>query len=142
MLRSEDEGGGASPNEADRGGRKKQVMRKKFVPPPGQEKLFGPAMFRVVSEYLYPEYERTLDSDSTTLLYAYNQQATVGPNLEGRPSCFLSFFGSKSANLKWQTWANLGRMTKTRAMKAFMETVYELDPSFMVRFTLYLSPLP
>ena len=131
------------------------------------EKFLGIAMFKVVSETLYPKYEGQMPESVRVNLYAYLQQSTVGPNLDPPPNCILSFFSPPSTNVKWcvinqcsiitncpyvltpyappphhpppthtspnrQTWRNLATMTKTKAMKSFMEMYMDTEPGFQV----------
>ena len=65
------------------------------------EKFHGVAMFKAVSETLYPKYQDRLPENVRVNLYAYLQQSTVGPNLDPPPNCLLSFFSPPSINSKW-----------------------------------------
>jgi len=97
-----------------------------------QQKLVGVAMFKIVSETLYPRTQSSMPEQVQVNLYAYHQQATIGPNTESPPNCLLSFISPPLTNVKWQTWRNLAAMPKAKAMKSFMEIYMDNDPEFLV----------
>lgn len=97
-----------------------------------QAKLLCVAMFKIVSETLWPRTESSMPERAQVNLYAFYQQATIGPNVESPPNCLLSFISPPLTNVKWQTWRNLGSMSKPKAMKAFMELYIDNDPDFLV----------
>ena len=90
------------------------------------------AAFKVVSETLCPRTQSQMPDQVQVDLYAYYQQATLGPNTESPPNCLLSFISPPLTNVKWQTWRNLAAMSKAKAMKSFMEMYIDNDPSFLV----------
>jgi len=113
---------------------RKMSSAEKAPPDPAalQQKLVGVSMFKIVSETLYPRTQSSMPEQVQVNLYAYHQQATIGPNTESPPNCLLSFFSPPLTNVKWQTWRNLAAMPKAKAMKSFMEIYMDNDPEFLV----------
>jgi len=65
-------------------------------------------------------------SNETKLkFYAYFKQATIGKCNTARPG-MLDFVGKA----KWDAWNELGDMSKEEAMKKYVDTITEQDPSW------------
>lgn len=64
-------------------------------------KMLGVSVFKVVSETLYPRHQYNMSESTQISLYAYNKQATIGPNLESAPNCLFAFFSPPLSNVKW-----------------------------------------
>ena len=62
---------------------------------------------------------------------AYYQQATIGPNNEPRPSCFVSFFSGGDVDKKWTCWKNLGNLSGEDARTKFLGEIMHVKPDFM-----------
>ncbi|EFJ47063.1 hypothetical protein VOLCADRAFT_121032 [Volvox carteri f. nagariensis] len=70
---------------------------------------------------------KTLSQENQLLLYALNQQATVGPNTTARP-----WGWNVVESTKWQGWKELGNMTTMEAMRLFVRTLDDEQPDWWV----------
>ncbi|CAI0551201.1 unnamed protein product, partial [Linum tenue] len=73
-------------------------------------------------------------SDTALLLYALNQQATVGPCNTPKPSAWNAVELSK-----WKSWQGLGNMVTTEAMRLFVKILEEEDPGWYSRASNFVS---
>jgi acyl-CoA-binding protein len=90
-------------------------------------------IFYTVVKYLYrdPIFTNSLTTEEAISLYGYYMQATIGPNVDARPSCLLFVFSSGIEDQKWQFWKNLGNMTKSDAATKFLGQIMHINPDFM-----------
>ncbi|KAG2499609.1 hypothetical protein HYH03_002549 [Edaphochlamys debaryana] len=68
---------------------------------------------------------KALAQENQLLLYALNQQATVGPNNTSKPWGF-----NVVENTKWQGWKELGKMARMEAMRLFVKGLEEEQPDW------------
>jgi acyl-CoA-binding protein len=66
-----------------------------------------------------------LDATKLLELYGLYKQATCGPNNTQQPSWF-----NVTAKRKWESWKNLGDISKVESMKQYIVLVNTLDPDW------------
>ncbi|GIL58353.1 hypothetical protein Vafri_13410 [Volvox africanus] len=86
-----------------------------------------PDKFHAAAKFwkLQPTGAKTLSQENQLLLYALNQQATVGPNTTTRP-----WGWNVVESTKWQGWKELGQMTTIEAMRLFVRTIDDEQPDW------------
>ncbi|GLC41365.1 hypothetical protein PLESTB_001019800 [Pleodorina starrii] len=89
--------------------------------------LSYPDKFHAAAKFwkLQPHGAKTLSQENQLLLYALNQQATVGPNTTARP-----WGWNVVESTKWQGWKELGKMTAIEAMRLFVRTLDDEQPDW------------
>ncbi|GIL81267.1 hypothetical protein Vretimale_1171 [Volvox reticuliferus] len=89
--------------------------------------LAYPDKFHAAAKFwkLNPTGAKTLSQENQLLLYALNQQATVGPNTTARP-----WGWNVVESTKWQGWKELGQMTAIEAMRLFVRTLDDEEPDW------------
>ncbi|KAL0384810.1 UNVERIFIED_CONTAM: Acyl-CoA-binding domain-containing protein 4 [Sesamum radiatum] len=73
-------------------------------------------------------------NDTALLLYALNQQATVGPCNIPKPRGW-----SPIEQSKWTSWNGLGNMASTEAMRLFVKILEEEDPGWYSRASNHVA---
>lgn len=66
-----------------------------------------------------------LDQNTLLALYGLYKQSTVGPCNASKPGIF-----NMQARAKWNAWNDLGQMSKTDAMCAYVNKLKEIDPEW------------
>lgn len=66
-----------------------------------------------------------LDSNTLLIFYGLYKQSTVGPCNTSKPGIF-----NMQGRAKWNAWNDLGQMTKTDAMTAYVNKLKEIDPDW------------
>lgn len=84
--------------------------------------LSYPDKFHAASKFwsLQPAGTKALSQENQLLLYALNQQATVGPNTTAKP-----WGWNVVERTMWQGWYELGKMSAMEAMRLFVKTLDE-----------------
>lgn len=76
--------------------------------------------YKAVEFVEHPSNAEAVRDDALLLLYALNQQATVGPCNEPKPWSW-----NVVETAKWQSWRSLAGMSKMEAMRLFVRTLEE-----------------
>ncbi|KXZ49410.1 hypothetical protein GPECTOR_21g636 [Gonium pectorale] len=100
------------------------------MPQQQQCPLAYPDKFHAAAKFwnLQPSGAKALSQENQLLLYALNQQATVGPNTTPKP-----WGWNVVESTKWQGWKELGKMTTIEAMRLFVRTLDEEQPDWWTR---------
>lgn len=69
---------------------------------------------------VHPTGAKAISDETRLLLYALNQQATVGPCKEAKP-----WGWNVVETAKWQTWSQLGSMSPVEAMRLYVRELEE-----------------
>eukprot|EP00192_Tetraselmis_astigmatica_P008654 CAMPEP_0117679946 /NCGR_PEP_ID=MMETSP0804-20121206/18077_1 /TAXON_ID=1074897 /ORGANISM="Tetraselmis astigmatica, Strain CCMP880" /LENGTH=631 /DNA_ID=CAMNT_0005489385 /DNA_START=286 /DNA_END=2178 /DNA_ORIENTATION=- len=98
-----------------------------------------PDRFHAAVQYISkpPPGAKPISDDTRLLLYALNQQASVGPCKETKP-----WGWNVVETAKWQTWSQLGMMSSVEAMRLYVRELEEEQPDWYARMGEYVPPAP
>ncbi|GMH36106.1 hypothetical protein BSKO_03974 [Bryopsis sp. KO-2023] len=86
-----------------------------------------PERFRAATQYVSnpPQGSATISDDVRLVLFALLKQATEGPCKEPKP-----WGWNMVESAKWQSWSQLGNMSKEEAMRLYVRTLEEVQPNW------------
>lgn len=98
-----------------------------FVDPLDSENECGDALEEIYNRAASHLEKLVNQLDQTTLLafYGLYKQSTVGPCNTSKPGFF-----SIQARAKWNAWNELGNLSKSDAMSAYIDKLNEIDPQW------------
>uniref|UniRef100_A0A061SA78 Acyl--binding domain-containing protein 4-like n=1 Tax=Tetraselmis sp. GSL018 TaxID=582737 RepID=A0A061SA78_9CHLO len=93
-----------------------------------------PERFKAAVHYISnpPAGSKPVSDDTRLLLYALNQQATIGPCKETKP-----WGWNVVETAKWQTWSQLGNMSAVEAMRLYVRELEENEPDWYAKLGDY-----
>jgi len=79
-------------------------------------------------------FDKCLSQEDHLFLYGRYKQATVGPCNTRKPSCMDIegyYSPSREEIRKWNTWKNLGNMSKEQAKNDYIQKLNAIDPDWL-----------